>query len=237
MAVEIEKFITETLDKFPPGHPERKFLEGQARAFARFNARETKAAAAVELNLEAEWSRQIRKFIAFGFHQELGLPEQGYLDSLPKFEPQPGNFRGRFDIPVLVETRISVKRQCELAGVDYFLGDLSHGDWPKDPEGYKTPDSPYITWMQDGAKNVKKSVERVRKELAQDERGGTDFDGIAFYIIHPEVLGNHFIDLPGTLVESGHAPSLGLWVGRPKLYYYWVVYAHPGFGSLSCGRL
>lgn len=39
MAVEIEKFIKDKLGQLPPDHPDRKFLEGQARAFASFNAK------------------------------------------------------------------------------------------------------------------------------------------------------------------------------------------------------
>ena len=152
----------------------------------------TVALSTPELNLENEWLRQTRKYIKLGFHKELNLSKKEYLDSLPKFGPQPENFKGRFDIPVMVETRISVERQCELAGIDYLLGSLSCIDWPNDPQGYKTPKKPYITWMQDGAKNLREKVEIVREKLAKDERGATIFDGIAFYLAQPKSLKDHW---------------------------------------------
>lgn len=189
-----------------------------------------------ELNLEAEWSRQTKRFIDLGFHKELGLSEQEYLDSLPRFGPQPENFKGRFDIPVVVETSIPVKRQCELAGIEYFLAGLEVIDWTDDPKGYRTPDRPYITWLQDGEKNLNRAVEAVRKELAKDERGGTVIDGVAVCIAHPQVLREHFLDLPGTRVGSVFAPYLILCFGGPELHCFWVVDVHPGFGSASCGR-
>lgn len=190
----------------------------------------------VELNLDPEWSRQIQRFIELGFHKELNLSEREYLDSLPKFGPQPEQFQGRFNIPVVVETRIPVKRQCELARIRYFLGGLKVTDWTDDSKGYRTPDRPYATWLQDGKKNLYRAVEAVRKELAEDERGGTEFDGIALYIAHPQVLKEHFLDLPGTKVGPVSAPCLSLCFGGPRLYYRWVGDADPRFGSVSCGR-
>lgn len=198
----------------------------------------TVALSTPELNLKNEWLRQTRKYIKLGFHEKLGLSKQEYLDSLPQFGPQPENFKDRFDIPVVVETRIPIKQQCKLAGINYLLGDLPCVDWPNDPKGYKIPNRPYITWMQDGgAKNLDKSVEEVREKLAEDERGATNFDGIAFYLAQPEVLKHHFMDLPGTKVGSVHAPCLHLWYGQPELnYFHRVDYVYPGYGSASCGR-
>ncbi len=189
-----------------------------------------------ELDLETEWLEQTQGFIELGFHKELNLSEEGYRDSLPKFGAQPEQFRWRFDTPVVVETRIPVKRQCELVGIGYFLGGLEVVDWADDSKDYRTPDKPYVTWLQDGKRNLNKAVKAVRNELDKDERGGTEFDGIALYIAHPQVLKDHFLDLPGTQVGSGFAPSLHLWFGGPGLYYFRVDPAHPEFGSVSCGR-
>lgn len=190
----------------------------------------------VEITLEAEWERQAQKYISLNYHKELGLSKQEYRDSLPKFSPQPEAYRDRFDIPVIVETRISPKRQCELAGIKYYLWGLPVSNWPDHPKGYKTPNTPYVAWMQNGNKNKGKSVEKARKELAKYERGATVFDGLALYISHPEILNNHYVYLPGTKVGSEHAARLGLWSGRPGLDDGWVGYADPGWGSASCGR-
>ncbi len=164
------------------------------------------------------------------------MTKKEYSLSLPSFTLQPVAYKNRFDIPLLVERRIPVARQCELAGVTYFLGGLNVRDWSEDPQGYKTPEKPYVTWVQDGSANLDRSVENVRSRFVEDERGGTEFDGIALYIAHPEILENHYTDLPGTSVGPGGTPWVGLWDGEPKLDYDWVGAAAPGFGSVSCGR-
>lgn len=189
-----------------------------------------------ENNLEAEWLKQAKKYIKLGFHKELDLSKEDYLNSLPKFEPQPENFKGRFDIPLIVETRIPIKRQCELVGIDYSLGSLPCVDWSGDTKDYKTPKKPYVTWMQDGTKNLDKSVEGVREEFTEDERGATVFDGLALYIARPKILEHHFIDLPGTKVGPRYAPFLGLWLGRPELDHRSVGSTYSRYFSSSCGR-
>lgn len=189
------------------------------------------------ISLESEWQRQVGRYVALGFPKELGLSPEDYCASLPKFEPQPESLCGRFDIPVLVETRIALSRQAELAGLQYHLGGgLSVCDWD-DPKDYKTPDSPYITWMQDGKKNLNKSVRDVRRDLEIDERGATEHDGVALWVTNPSVLDDHYIDLPGTSVGSDYAPYLHRWDGRPRVGYCLVGYAYSGFGSASCGRV
>ena len=196
-----------------------------------------------EISLEQEWQRQADRLLELGFHKELivdgkriELTAQEYSDSLPKFEPQPESFKGRLNTPVLAETRISAKRQSELAGIQYFLDGLNVKDWDKDPKKYKTPNSPYAVWTDEGARNMNRKVRDVRKKLAPDERGGTEFDGIALYIVKPQVLKTRFLDLPGTAVGSDFAPGLALWRGRPRLNRGFVGSADPRFSSLVCGR-
>lgn len=189
-----------------------------------------------EISLEEEWHRQVQGLVKLGFHTELGLTEEKYLESLPKFTPQPESFKGRLDTPVLVEKRISPKRQSELAGIFYSLDGLNVGDWDKDPKKYKTPDSTYAVWTDEGARFMDRRVQDVREELASDERGGTESDGIALYIAKTNILRTRFLDLPGTSVESDRAACLDLWSGRPGLNDNFVVIATPRFGSLVCGR-
>ena len=131
-----------------------------------------------KLNLNQEWMRQSQRYIDFGFHTKLGLTEEEYLDSLPKFEPQPEAFNGRFDIPVIVETRILPQEQAALAKLNYYLGELKIGTGVKTRINTKLQ----ISLIPHGCRmegNLNKSVENVRKALAKDERGATIFDGIA----------------------------------------------------------
>ena len=201
------------------------------------SSRSESKTAVPEINLDAEWQRQAGRRIELGFHTEIGLSEEDYLASLPKFEPQPEAFRGRFDIPVFIETRIAPKRQAELAGLTYYLSDLNVRDWEDDPKGYKTPANPYATWMQDGKKNLNKSVSTVRKNLAPDERGATEIDGISLFIANPEILKDHYIDFPGTSVGADYAPYLSRWGGGPEVSCGRVDFADSSYGSASCGRV
>jgi len=186
-------------------------------------------------DLSIEWERQVKGYFKLGFHKELNLSEEEYRDSLPKFTPQPEAYKGRFDIPVLVETRIPVKKQAELAGLRYYSAEAVR-DWEDDPKGYQTPETPYITWMQDGRNYRKWTVDNFRRAMAEDERGATEFDGVALFIKNPKILQHHSIDLPGTSVGSVRAACLLLWFDEPGLRAYLVGNAHPNFGSASCGR-
>lgn len=189
-----------------------------------------------EIPLEAEWNRQAQNLAGL-FAKELGFktPEE-YVATLPKFESQPENWKGRLDTPVLVETRISTERQCELAGINYASDGLRKADWNKELKGYKTPDAPYATWLDDGRNHMNIKPRDVRKNLRADELGGTELDGIALYISDPKILKHHYLDLPGTAVESDYAAYLDLWLGRPRLCCRLVVSTDPGFGSVVRGR-
>lgn len=191
-----------------------------------------------DLDLQAEWQRQANRYVELGFHDELNMNAEDYLDSLPKFKPQPEAYKGRFDTPLLVETRIDIYRQYALAGFKDLLNGfvLDVRNWPNDPKNYKTPENPYTTWVSDPAINRNRKVTDVRETLAEDERGGTRFDGIALFIANPKKLEEIFIDLPGDLVGSDGAPGLSIHQSKPILYCYWLGIPEPGWGSLTCGR-
>lgn len=189
-----------------------------------------------EISLEEEWNRQAQNLARF-FAKELKFEtSEGYIATLPKFEPQPKKWEGRLDTPVLIETRISPKRQCELVGIQYVSDDLEKTDWNEILKNYTTPKVPYTSWLEDGRNNLKKKPENVRKNLGADEFGGTELEGIALYISNPKILEHHFLDLPGTSVGSFDASSLILWDGQPRLFYVWVGFAGPRFGSVVRGK-
>ena len=189
-----------------------------------------------EISLEEERERQIKGFIKLGFHAKLGKTEEEYAMRFPAFTPQPESFKGRLNTPVLVETEISPKDQSELAGIRYFLDRLNKIDWNTNLKDYTTPDAPYAAWLDDGRSHINKKVRDVRNNLKGDEIGGTEFDGIGLYISNPKVLEHHFLDLPGTSVESGRAADLYLGADGPRLYYDFVGGANPRFGSVVRGR-
>ncbi len=187
-----------------------------------------------EISLEEEWQRQAQNLASL-FAKELKFktPEE-YIATLPKFEVQPEEYEGRLDIPVIAETRVPLKRMLELAGVVTYFDVDSIKDWEKGK--FETPKTPYSTWLNDGRINLNKSVEKVRKGLKPDERGGTAFDGVALYLKDPKILDGHYLDLPGSQVVSGGAPGLARWGGRPELDLFFVGNARPDCGSVVAGR-
>ncbi len=235
MAARIELLAREYADKYPEL---AKSLRDSAKLAIRLGV-EPSTPVTPEL-LETEVERQVGRYkeLEFHKHKSLRISAGKFKDQIMSLVyEQPEVFRGRFDIPVVVFGQISPKDQAKLAGLNYYLGGLDMSDWEYDPQGYKTPKTSYMTWMQDGTVNLKKSVETVRKAFAEDERGATIHDGIALYIANPDILKDHFIDLPGKKVGADGAPCLVVWDGGPRLDYRWVGGAGPGFGSASCGRV
>ena len=193
----------------------------------------------LEIPLEAEMERQAVMYLEREFHKhkKIQMPKGKFKDSIMGLVvPQPEEFRGKLNSPVAVFGQIPAEDQCRLAGIDYFLKGLNVRDWPDDPQNYQTPNSLYLAWTDEGARFMNRKVEDVRKKLAPDERGGTEFDGIALYIAKPQILKTRFLDLPGTAVGPGFAACLGRWDGRPWLNDYFVDRAAPVFSSLVCGR-
>ncbi len=192
-----------------------------------------------EISLESEMERQTAMYLEREFHKhkKIGMSKGNFKDSIMGLVvPQPEEFRGRFNSPVVVFGQIPAEDQCRLAGIDYSLKGLNVCDWPDDPQNYQTPNFLYLTWTDEGERSMNRKVEDVRKELVSDERGGTEFDGIALYVVKPQVLEKRFLDLPGTALGPGDVPFLNLWNGRPYLVRYFVGNANPEFGSLVCGR-
>ena len=188
-----------------------------------------------EISLEQDWQRQADKLAGL-YAEELKFgTHEAYIASLPKFEPQPEQFKRRFDIPVIVETRVPLKRMLKLAGIVTYFDVDSIKDW--DEGEFKTPSTPYTAWVNDGTSNLNKSVKAVRESLKSDERGANIYEVIVLYLRDPKILNHHYLDVPGSRVDSDDAPSLHRWVGRPGLYRSFVDVALPRYGSVVAGKI
>lgn len=190
----------------------------------------------LESELDLEWGRQARRLAKF-FAGELGMTKANYIGSLPEFETQPEIFKGRLNTPVIVEMRIPIKRQCELTGIIYhFIEELNKKDRSNNEKGYSTLNPPYTMWCDEGMRSMNREARDVRANLADDERGGTEYDGVALYIAKPRILEKRYLDLPGTAVGSLGTAYLCLRKRQPRLSFSLLGNAHPRFGSLICGR-
>lgn len=194
----------------------------------------------IELNLDAEWQRQTSRFVELGYHSELGLTEAAYLESLPRFKRQPKEYRGRFDVPMLVEVRIPWKKQAQLSGInisEYFAARIDQ-ICPYD-ERSETPEVPFAGWFNKWGQEFPDKIKPfdASNQLAADAIGAGPSDGIAQQVHHPEVTENgKYFDLIGYKVGSGYVPYLYRWDGRPRLGARWGADAYGHFRPLVRGK-
>lgn len=187
---------------------------------------------------EREWVR-LQEDLAYNFARPLKMSRWQYLDTLPDYVPQPAEYKGRFDNLALVQPPklgLPFKKILDIVGLSFNPEVLKAEDWGGDKEGFRTPTVAYATWVDDGGNNLNIAPSVVRTNLTKDARGGTSLDGVFLYIADRGVLRRHYLDLPGSEMGSGRAPSLRLWHGAPRLYVYWVVVAGPYYGSVVAGR-
>jgi len=194
----------------------------------------------VELNLDEEWQRQSARFVELGYHTELKIKDGEYLDSLPRFGTQPEEYKGRFDLPLIVETRIPWPKQAELAGIgvsDYLRARIDQTS-PWQGNNQETPDAAYSGWFNNWNQRFTRRIPPfdARKKLAADEVGAGPLEGITLQVVHPELTkdGKYF-DLIGYQVGSGLVPSLSYWDDRPRLGAHWGDDAHGDFRPLVRG--
>lgn len=200
---------------------------------------------------DTEWQRQAGGLVAAGFAAELGLSAAEYLESLPRFTAQSPEYRGRFDAPVLVETRVSWERQYELFGIRIspFMAHF--------PQPVATgPDSahraaPYAAWFTKWGQRFPgpTSPDDARAALAPDEVGANLQEGGAVVHAFPELVASaRFFDLVGYVFPAAavggevhfdpveRTPGICRWRGRPEFACNLYPLAFSVFRPLVRGR-
>jgi hypothetical protein len=182
------------------------------------------------LDLAGERARQAATYIALGFHRELGLTEADYTASLPRIAPQPPGYRGRLDVPLVIETRIPWERQADLAGITRSVGTRSSTFAPIDAR-HAVPATPYAAWFAWFGQRFPDPIapDEARADLADDERGGSVLEMVAQHIAHPVLNATgRFIDaigfesrdltfLEGEEVPLRRNPDICFWRGKPEI--------------------
>jgi hypothetical protein len=169
------------------------------------------------MELEEVWQVQATRLVEVGVHEELGLTHEEYLATLPKFEAKPVEFEGKFDIPILIDPRVSLRQLLKLTGVsssEVALNNLH--DWSGNH--FPQPDEPYTAWADvrevdiqeplpeelenadwspEWHQNILKFIEEqrnasaipvIRKRLKEDERGATALEGLYYYLYNPDIF-------------------------------------------------
>lgn len=162
------------------------------------------------LDLEAEWQRQVDVYLALGFHTALHFTEEQYVRTLPKFEPQPEEYRGRFDMPMLIETRLFWRNQCVLGGVR-----IPHFDYCTEPipaqERFRTPPRPYAAWFGSWDQRFPERISPpdARDQLGEDEIGGNPQEMAAVEILWPEFdLRGQYWEIIGYVVHDAKIKNM-----------------------------
>lgn len=174
----------------------------------------------------------------FGFGRELKFASEAeYLATIPAIPNFPEEYDGYFDLLVLMDARIGLKRQSELLGVNFNWDD---DDSFVDFDSSLRPKQPCY-WMrcQNGKRNLKRKVRDCRTSFQHFEVGCSAVEGLGIFAQNRDILRSHYMDLPGS-VRRGHrdgAAYLGLCGGGPELDASFDDDAVPGCGSASRGSV
>lgn len=181
-----------------------------------------------ELDLEAEWQRQSENFLRLVFHIETGFDDtdegrQAFLEALPKFKPQPAEYKGKFDVPLLVIKKIPWEIQARLAGIsisDYLRERINSArEWEDNPS--KIGDIfAYTGWFNSWGQRFPEKIKPfdARKQLTRNEGAGGPKEGVSVEVNRPEFTANgNFFDLIDESVGSDDVVYLDRWHGRPWL--------------------
>jgi len=100
----------------------------------------------------------------------------------------------------------------------------------------KVPTGLYYQFdVEDGTKCLGKKPETSDKLIQDEKRLRSTAAEIVSIGIHTDVLSKHYMDAVGSRCESGRAPSLYLYDGKPWLDYSYLGYAVDRWGAASCG--
>lgn len=208
-----------------------------------------------ELSLEEQkkaWSAQIDHLIQRGYHAALGMTEEEYRATMPEFTPQPTEFRGRFDIFLLVDPRLSLEVQLRLMGIENDLDNEDPDLVVENIESVVTSSTPYQLWIQLGEKYKGKTIDELLPLLEKNERGLTALEGIALYREHEDRFaknrapGARFsIGLAGSVDNNpqykGSIPQILYWMddfgrrGEPEMWTHGRSQPNTRGGWPTCG--
>jgi hypothetical protein len=182
---------------------------------------------------------QAKRLWDLGVGRELGLPSfEACLAGIPEIPAGLLQDDPEFPLLVLVETRIGLKKLCDLGGIAFDGNDDTFVAYDDRHREFTQP-----TWIriQDGRKNRNRSVRDCRTSYGKSELGLSALQGVCSYLHHPQAVteatqkDGHVMDLSGSVlrVVRARAAYLKLWYGQPKLHWRFDVSARPKFGSAS----
>ena len=195
---------------------------------------------------EQEFNRQIENLLKKGLPKLAGMDEK---KAASIFEPLKEQLKelslkefkeGR--IPFVVVPReklLALEKKIPLMEVEGKKGfttlDLSE---LKTAEGVEIPESMayLVVDVENGKIMLGKSADEAVKQFKKEGRSPlTAEEGVAIILQHPEILKDHYMDLPGSRHGDGGVADLWLYEGKPLLHWLWASYSVAKWGSASCG--
>ena len=169
---------------------------------------------------------QLARLVRFGYPKAAGLTEEGFASLVPMPEDKLGA------LLVVKPEVVSIYKQMELIGGKCYLNITELKDIAE------TPNLP-IYWRYDvenGKKMLNRTPDDCMKEFKKEKRfGAVVVEGIALVAQNPDILKDHYIDLPGSRFGAGSVLYFGLYDDRPGLSDCDSDFANSHYGSASCG--
>ena len=183
---------------------------------------------------------QAQRYRHLGVDTSLGFTSfEDYLASIPEIPAALLADDPEFSLLVLVETRLGLKKLCDLGDIAFNGG----GDDTFIAYDDRHCELTVPTWIrvQDGRRNRNRSGRDYRKTFGQGELGLTALQGVCAYLQHPQVVseasqnGAHTMNLLGSVYRGDRADAacLGLWSDRPELIWDFDGYAYWHYGPAS----
>lgn len=180
--------------------------------------------------LEQEVARQVDRYIELGFHKEV-YPEVNEVDAqaryradftLPEETTPPESYKGRFDVPLLVEPRIPLSVQHRRSKTP--IGERVKTENIQNLT--ESPSSPYLVWTHDGKRYSKFSVEQAMNSFADDEVGSPQIELTALYLQHPDYFKGE--GYKGAAVIATGSRDGRTWGPERKLVWATLIDAYKG---------
>jgi len=194
---------------------------------------------------EQEFNRQIENLSKKGFPKLAGVNEKKFATIFEPLKEQLKELSGKEfkegRIPFVVVPReklLALEKEIPLMEVDGKKGfttlNLSE---LKTAEGVEIPESMayLVVDVENGKAMLGRIPDEAVKQFKKERRSPlTAEEGVAIILQHPEILKDHYMDLPGS---RGGVRVAGLWLveGGPRLFWVWADDSSAKWGSASCG--
>lgn len=155
-------------------------------------------------DLKKESIRQAQQ-LAYLFAELLGMSRNEYIETyLPTLFRKPRNYRGKFEMPLIVQPevpgKLSLQRMMQLVGLEGSSNSLNIRE--RDTS-IKTPTAPYSTWVHLDVRDYGSPRVECSELIGgadQNTRFGRTIDGIAYFINHRAEFGERRV---GTILLLG----------------------------------